>query len=117
MPTPKNKSATSEEDLDKQRAELDDLRRQIAEAEQERLQSEAAQTNEILSAQLAAEKERLLAELSTAKATAKMSDAKDGGGTLAQARLSMQNAEAQRQAVEEANKARVEADANKNQES
>lgn len=112
---PNTKSGTSDEDLAKQREKLDKLRAQLAEAEQERLEKEAGQTNEILAAQLGAEEERLLSQLAAGKAQAKATSAKDSSSPLAQARENMKNAEAQRQAVEDANQAAAEAA--KNQES
>lgn len=110
---PKTDKSTSDEDLAKQRDELADLRAELAEAQAERANSEAEKTNEIVSLQMAAERERLLADLARAKQEAKATSAKGSSSPLAQARENMQNAEAQRQAVEDANKAAAEAAKNK----
>ena len=106
---PNAKSTTPEDHLQKQRDELDKLRQEIADVQSGRLEAEQEASNEIVAAQLAAEKERLLATLAQAKQQAKLATAKpkEGSGVvnpLEQAKAQMANAEAARKAVEDANK-------------
>ena len=85
----------SEEDLQKKRDKAEKLREQIAEAEVAATAQAQDQTNVIEAAQLDAELARLEARLAQAKASAKVSVAKEGAaGPLAAVQDQLKAAEA-----------------------
>lgn len=70
--------SVTDEELDKQRKELEKLREQVAETEAQRTEREQEQSRVLDMANMKAEEERLRAQLAAAREAAKLSSVRSG---------------------------------------